>query len=127
MAVICDHGQAASALSEATWWFKGFSAAVSQDDRGTPANLGERLREIRNWLDRLPYGLHRMLGTNSSALGVVLTEHEFEVLWDALRAPAGEAGDAERKIAMDKLSAILTQFTKERRAFANGSNAEVRF
>lgn len=125
--MIMSQSAADESLADAIWWLKGFAAAIPSDDRGTPLSLESSLREIRMWLGRLPYGLSRLVGTTESAFGIVLTEHEFEVFWDALRSPDDEVGAAARKQALEKLRLVLNKFTEERRAFATAGSREVPF
>lgn len=105
------HEQADSALADAIWWFKGFRAAHADND--PTCGMADDLRNARNWLSRLARGKTRLLGLTERAQGVVLTEYEFEVVFDALRDGSCEQ---DRNLARPLIQNILDEIRAERDA-----------
>lgn len=104
-----NHTEADNLLADALWWFKGFRAAQPADARDPTEALGDSLRSVREWLNRLPLGLNRLLGTSERTFACVITEHELEVIIDGLRENTGE----DRELALAKVREIHKQFVAE--------------
>lgn len=104
-----NHSSADAMIADAIWWFKGFRAAQPADASDPTDNLGEGLRSVREWLDRLPLGLNRLLGTNERNFACVITEHELEVIMDGLNRNTIE----DRDLALAKVREIYKQFASE--------------
>lgn len=104
-----NHTSADALLADAIWWFKGFRAAQPADASDPTDDLGNSLRRVREWLNRLPLGLSRLLGTSDRAYACVITEHELEVIIDGLRGNSNEDRDA----ALNKVREIHKQFAAE--------------
>lgn len=117
-----SHLSADEQIADAIWWFKGFRAAMKLEDRDETDGLAENLRRLRDWLGGLPYGFTRLVGTADCALGCVLTEAEFEQVFDALRGT-----DEEREVGLATMRRVLDQFSNERRDLANARNKEIPF
>lgn len=106
--------QADSLLADALWWFKGFRAAQPVDSVDPTDALSDSLRNVRQWLIGLSQGHRRLLGTNERQYAVVLTEAEFERIYDGLKHRTVEDLD----LGLTTAKAILEQFTAERREAA---------
>lgn len=111
-------------IADAIWWLKGFSAAQKSRERSYTDSMARTLGEVKMWLERLPYGLERLIGQNERALACVITEHELEVIIDGLR---GDAND--RELALTKVRAIHTRFREEAKEHfrSQPENSEVVF
>lgn len=111
-----SHEQSDALLADATWWLKGFRAGAQQIEawgNSDPTDgIGCGLLAVRDWLSRLARGKRRVLGMDDRNLAVVLTEAEFERLYDGLR---GHAGDADRALARETAETIWREFVAERR------------
>lgn len=110
--------QADSRLADAIWWFKGFAVATQRRcamdcDQDPTEGLGESLRSVRNWIDRLSRGSTRLIGTNERTYAIALTEQEFEVLFDGIRS---EGNLAEVGHARALAGKILAEFQAEVKA-----------
>ena len=103
------HKAADNALAEAIWWLKGFRAAHPDSD--PTCGMEDGLRAARDWLSGLAHGRTRLLGLSDHAQGLALTEHEFEVMYDGLRATAD---DAEREQAIKVIKNVLDAMGAER-------------
>lgn len=110
--MIRNHENADSRIADAIWWMHGFAAAKPKK-AGKLAELAEGLSEIRNWLLRFTQGRSRLLGTDERQLAVVMTEAEFERLFDGLRVKAcrEDIDDARATV-----TAILNEFRHERKS-----------
>lgn len=99
-------------LSDAIWWLRGFRAAhpVDMMDSDPTQGLGDALLNVRNWLVKLSLGRARTIGTNERQVAVVMTEGEFEQLFDGLRVGADEE---DMLMARTKAAAILQEFQHE--------------
>lgn len=106
------HQQTDNTLADAIWWLKGFRAARPDTDTDPSCDLGSDLLSARIWLRRLALGKSRMLGLSDHTRAVVLTEHEFEVIYDALRI---EADAAEQQDGRDQIAKVYQEFTAERK------------
>jgi hypothetical protein len=80
-----SHELADSTLADALWWFRGYAAARQTDEHDQTFGLAEKLRRARQWLSSLASGEKRLVGLHERELGIVLTEGEFEMVYDALR------------------------------------------
>lgn len=109
-----NHSEADSLLADALWWFKGFLAAQPADASDPTDALGNSLRNVRQWLIGLSQGHRRLLGTNERQYAVVLTEAEFERIYDGLKHRTVKDLD----LGLTTAKAILDQFTAERREAA---------
>lgn len=109
------HEQADNALADALWWFRGHSAARPMDERDQTYDLGEKLLNVRNWLKDLATGDRRMIGLHERHLGIVLTEGEFETVFDALRYPT-DTPTPEREQIVAKMRRAYDRFATERSA-----------
>lgn len=118
-----SHTSADALLADAIWWFKGFRAAQPADASDPTDDLGNSLLRVREWLDRLPLGLNRLLGTSDRAYACVITEHELEVIIDGLRGNSNE----DRDLALTKVREIHKQFVAECKEFTARINPEVPF
>lgn len=111
-----NHEQAASNLADAIWWLKGFRAGHQQIEAWGASDpiegLGESLRGVREWLNRLALGKRRALGTTERNMAIVMTEAEFERIYDGLQ---GHSHAADRALARETASAILSEFQREQR------------
>lgn len=110
-------------LADAIWWLRGFRAAhpVDMMDCDPTQGLGDALLNVRNWLVKLSLGRARIIGANERQVAVVMTEGEFEQLFDGLRVDAAEE---DLLLARTKVAAILQEFRHER---ASAFNPEVPF
>jgi hypothetical protein len=115
-----------NSLADVIWWLKGFAAAQPAEERnlrGEVAAMQENLRRVREWLDRLPVGLTRVLGRDQHTFACVLTEHELEVIIDGLRSNTNE----DRDQALEKVRAIHKQFSNECREMTARRDPEAPF
>lgn len=118
-----NHTSADALLADAIWWFKGFRAAQSADAGDPTDDLGNSLRRVREWLNRLPLGLNRLLGTDERSFACVITEYELEVIIDGLRGNTNE----DRDLALAKAREIYTQFAAECKEVTARFKVEVPF
>lgn len=118
-----NHTSADALLADAMWWFKGFRAAQPADAGDPTDDLGNSLRRVREWLNRLPLGLNRLLGTSERNFACVITEHELEVIIDGLRSNTNE----DRDLALEKVREIHKQFVAECKEVAARPKVELPF
>ncbi|WP_374139445.1 hypothetical protein [Sphingomonas sp.] len=117
-----DHKEADSALADLLWWHKGFAAAhgiAAASGQGLPANdpdLEGRARRVREWISALCVGQRRTLGLDDRDRAIVITEAEFERLFDGLKFHDQEA---DYKIAAETAVNILQQARAEWQEAAN--------
>lgn len=104
-----NHSTADNLIADAIWWLKGFRAAQPADASDPTDNLGASLLRVREWLNRLPLGVSRLLGANERTFACVITEHELEVIIDGLRSNTNE----DRDLALTKVREIHKQFIAE--------------
>lgn len=104
-----NHTSADALLADAIWWFKGFRAAQPADASDPTDALGHSLLRVREWLNRLPLGLNRLLGTDERTFACVITEHELEVIIDGLLCNDSK----DREQALEKAREIHGQFLAE--------------
>lgn len=122
--MIRDQLTADDRLADVLWFLKGMVAATNNE--GTAAEvkgLADALAEVRIWLLGLADGHLRLLGRHDHDLRIVLAEHEFEKLVDAIKWPEKE----DRDIALQLIPTICSQFDFERKRFAARNNPEVPF
>jgi len=118
-----NHTTADALIADAIWWFKGFRAAQPADASDPTDNLGHSLLRVREWLNRLPLGVSRLLGTSERTFACVITEHELEVIIEGLICRTKEDRDA----ALEKARAIHKQFMAECKEVTAHTYAEVPF
>jgi hypothetical protein len=108
-----SHEQTDNTLADALWWFRGYSAARQTDEHDQTFGLGEKLLRARNWLKELASGEKRLIGLHDRELGVVLTEGEFEMVYDALRF-GDRTPKEEIEQIVGKLHRVSEKFNSER-------------
>lgn len=118
-----NHTSADALLADAIWWFKGFRAAQPADASDPTDALGHSLLRVREWLNRLPLGLNRLLGTDERTFACVITEHELEVIIEGLLCHTKE----DRYQALEKAREIHKQFMAECKAVSARTKVEVPF
>lgn len=111
-----SHKASAALLADALWWFKGYRAGAQQieawGNSDPTEGLGDGLRGVREWLCQLARGSRRVLGVEERTLAIVMTEAEFERIYDGLR---GHSGPADRALARETAETILREFQREQR------------
>lgn len=109
-----NHETASAALADAIWWFKGYRAGAQQIEAWSMSDptegMGDALRGVREWLGQMAQGKRRVLGTDKRSLAMVMTEAEFERLFDGLHTHSGEA---DRALARETAERILNEFRAE--------------
>lgn len=122
--MIRDQISADDRIADVLWFLKGMAAAARDDDTAAELKgLAQSLAEVRRWLIDLADGDLRLLGHHDGDLRIVLAEHEFEKLVDAIKVPEGK----ERDLALELIPEIYKQFDFERKRFAARNNPEVPF
>lgn len=99
-------------LADATWWLKGFKAARQTDEHDQTENLGAGLLEVREWIKGLARARTRLIGTTDRDQAFVITEGEFEILYDAIAHPSSTERDKAAGAAL--LKKIMDQVKTER-------------
>lgn len=122
--MIRDQISADDRIADVLWFLKGMTAAARDEDTAAELKgLAQSLAEVRRWLIDLTDGDQRLLGRHDDDLRIVLAEHEFEKLVDAIKWPEKE----DRDIALQLIPTICSQFDFERKRFAARNNPEVPF
>lgn len=86
-----SHEKTDSTLADAIWWLHGFRAACDGRDQFSSdptRGLGDDLRAARDWIKGLAHTRTRLIGLDDRNQAFVITEAEFEVLFDGLREGA---------------------------------------
>ena len=114
-----SHEQADSALADMIWWFRGFRAATVNSDPLAPTDqtfdLAGAALTTRTWLKRLARGKARLLGINDSERAIVLTEAEFDTIFDGLREGAIDCVLPARELVMRVLREFQAEANELRR------------
>lgn len=112
-------------IADAVWFFKGMAAAARDEDSAAQVNaLAENLGLVRRWLADIGDGDQRLLGRHEGDLRVILAEHEFEKMVDAIR---GKPTQEDINLALPLINPICQQFDFERKRFAGRYDPEVLF
>jgi hypothetical protein len=110
-----SHETTDSALADALWWFRGFAATRQTGEHDQTFGLAEKLKRARSWLNSLASGEKRLVGLHERELGIVLTEGEFEMVYDALRFGDRTPKEEVEQI-VGKLRYAYERFSTERSA-----------
>ncbi|MFZ5743434.1 MAG: hypothetical protein ACOY7T_03005 [Pseudomonadota bacterium] len=112
-------------IADAIWFFKGMAAAARDEDTASQVNaLAESLGEVRRWMADIGDGDQRLLGRHEGDLRVILAEHEFEKMVDAIR---GKPTQEDINLALPLIGPICEQLNFERKRFAGRYDPEVPF